>query len=163
MLPFGAKALRHANRPARNRAKRARLMWKSLFAAAILAASLAPAFGEECLLPSEEDNPPQHVLYGTVVITASTEANDGLGEPIGTKFLALALDKPVCITINAKPEHMSILRLLSMNKQIPVDSEKPATWPKMLGQHVAASGSIQLDETVLFQATRLQANGRSAY
>ena len=104
-----------------------------LLVAPLVVATLASSAhaGPSCFATGEN---PHTKLTGEIMQSVMTEPDDGTGEPAGTKFLAFALDKPICFDY-APAEIVSVIRLYRVAQ-------------KWLGHHVEVTGNLVLDDDV---------------
>jgi hypothetical protein len=85
---------------------------------------------------------------GTIVQSITLAENEGTGEPAHHKFMAIALDKPICFGFN-DPAHPNSNEWESLVKAFPI----PAKW---LGHHVAITGNLVLDEDLTITVERIK-------
>jgi hypothetical protein len=105
-------------------------------AAIVALVGCATARAESCFQNGEN----QHAtLRGTIVQSVTLEKNDGTGEPANHKFLAVALDKPICFGFDPSSTDSKEGEWASLVKA-------PAVPIKWLGHHVAITGDLVLDE-----------------
>jgi hypothetical protein len=88
-------------------------------------------------------------LRGTIVQSITLEKNDGTGEPAHHKFMAIALDKPICFLTDPQKSDPSESDWASLVKAFPI----PTKW---LGHHVTVTGDLVLDEDLSITVERIK-------